>query len=183
MAAVSLSNVVMIILARPRPCVLFHAERYFTRKLFPVFNLRNVDDLSYTSMQSVNAMVADDVAMVVNKILRKNNPRLRPIQWASLIKDALCGIPGSLELRSLQCNLQWGECHGGAHQCLTPYSHLRSQNFKGNQFVDAHTLLPLATTGTCVPATGEPYRYAADCIQWLGIDACRIDSTCLFHLF
>ena len=54
-------------------------------KLFPVCNPRNVDGLSYT--QFVNAMVMDDVAMVANKILRKSNRRLRPIQWALLIKD------------------------------------------------------------------------------------------------
>ena len=35
----------------------------------------------------LNAIVADDVAMVANKVLRKNDSRLSPTQWASLMKD------------------------------------------------------------------------------------------------
>ena len=80
----------MLIVARPAEAALAQAERYFTRKLHPVFNSRNVGDTALAMVHSVQPMVADDIVTVASRTLRKkekNNPRLKPSQWASLVAE------------------------------------------------------------------------------------------------
>ena len=86
MAAVSCSNVVMVVLANPNPRELLQAEKYFTRRLQPVFNFRNVGG---TCLNSATIAGTEDVVLAANRILRKNNPKLKPAQWAALITDAV----------------------------------------------------------------------------------------------
>ena len=89
MAAVSCSNVVMMILASPLPSDLLQAEKYFTCRLQPVFNFRNVEDTCLDNLRLNYVGGADDVVVAANRVVRQNNPKLKPWQWASLITDTV----------------------------------------------------------------------------------------------
>ena len=87
MAAVKPCNVIQVVLAAPSRNDLATAERYFIRKLQPVFNIREVDETVVSFSRSLSALVCDDVITFGNRILRQAKPRLSPLQWASLIAD------------------------------------------------------------------------------------------------
>ena len=67
MGAISPANVVMIGIAKPHPKELFFAEVYYTRKLQPVLNMRNVEDFSSQAHPAITSMVADDLTIVATQ--------------------------------------------------------------------------------------------------------------------
>ena len=87
MASVDPANVIQVILAQPAACDLASAERYFIRKLHPVFNIREVDDCVVHLAKSLSAIAIDDVVTYGNRLLRQTRPRLTANQWASIIAD------------------------------------------------------------------------------------------------
>ena len=87
MAAVGPFNVIQVILAQPSRQDLASAERFFIRKLQPVFNIRETEDSVLHLARSLSTMVIDDVVTFGNRLLRHARPRLTPNQWASIIAD------------------------------------------------------------------------------------------------
>ena len=87
MASVSVCNVVMFILARPNRSSLAEAERYFIRKLYPVFNSKDVQDSPWSIVRHTAPLLFDDIVLSANRILRRSHPRLSAVQWSSLIAD------------------------------------------------------------------------------------------------
>ena len=95
MSAVNPSNVIQVVLALPTYRDLASAERFFIRKLQPVFNLRELDDSVLHLAQSLSTVVADDVVTMETRVFRQTRPRISPLQWASLIANmALAGEIG-----------------------------------------------------------------------------------------
>ena len=87
MAAVKPCNVIQVVLAAPSRNDLATAERFFVRKLQPAFNIRDADENIVSLARSLSTFICDDVITFGNRILRRANPRLTPLQWASLIAD------------------------------------------------------------------------------------------------
>ena len=58
---VSVENVIMLVLAAPGRRLLPQAERYFIRKLQPVFNERKVQNAPYNVLRTIAPTVAEDV--------------------------------------------------------------------------------------------------------------------------
>ena len=88
MAAIDPANVIQVIVAQPSPNDLASAERFFIRKLQPVFNIREVDDCAIHLAKSLSALTVDDVVTYGNRLLRQARPRLTANQWACIIADA-----------------------------------------------------------------------------------------------
>ena len=88
MAAVGPANVIQVIVAQPLANDLALAERFFIRKLQPVFNIKEVDDCSVHLAKSLSALTVDDVVSYGNRLLRQARPRLTANQWACIVADA-----------------------------------------------------------------------------------------------
>ena len=100
MAAVEPCNVIQVVLATPFHRDLASAERFFIRKLQPVFNIRELDDSIVFLSRTLTAVVSDDAVTMGNRILRQARPRLSPSQRASLIAEV-----GSVGDRALAAKL------------------------------------------------------------------------------
>ena len=88
MAAVDPANVIQVILAQPSACELASAEKYFIRKLQPVFNIRDVDDGIVQLAKTLSPITIDDVVTYGNRLLRQTRPCLTANQWACVIAEA-----------------------------------------------------------------------------------------------
>ena len=88
MAAVGPANVIQVILAQPSAGNLAPAEKYFIRKLSPVFNIREVDDSIVQLAKSLSPITIDDFVTYGNRLLRQSRPCLTASQWACVIAEA-----------------------------------------------------------------------------------------------
>ena len=80
MDAVKPRNVIQVVLAAPSRNDLATAERFFVRKLQPAFNIRDADENIVSLARSLSTFICDDVITFGNRILRRANPRLTPLQ-------------------------------------------------------------------------------------------------------
>ena len=87
MGSVSVENVIMLVLAARGRRLLPQAERYFIRKLQPVFSEREVQDAPYNVLRTIAPTVAEDVVVQAARILRQTHPKLSALQWTSLISN------------------------------------------------------------------------------------------------
>ena len=87
MAAVDPANVIQVILAQPSATDLASAERFFIRKLQPVFNIREVDESAIHLARSLSTLTVDEIVTFGNRLLRQARPRLTANQWACIIAD------------------------------------------------------------------------------------------------
>ena len=119
MCSIEMANVVMIKIASPQPKELFQAEAFYTRKLQPVFNTRNVEDIPNRALPAVVTMVADDITVAANRLLRKNNPKLKPAQWASLVTST--ALLGERALAVKLARQVRESCPGLSKLCALPH--------------------------------------------------------------